>query len=197
MNPLILLRLQMLARLGGVALVVAAVWYGYHAFTEHFMDLGAARVQDQWDREKQVTLAAAREQEEAYRNEENRQRINAERIADEHARIDADRARRLAAASGLALQLRDALAKLDARDRDLSAGATDARVATLVARATAARELFGRCAERYQRMAGEAERIRDQAAGLLDDALTVCRSTRNASTPDGEPGLRIPTNQQP
>lgn len=159
----------------GIALAIAvAISAGIAAVRAHWIGLGEARVQAQWDaRNKadadlalQLAQERARDQAVTYRN--------AERTAHEHHRREADRAARLAVVERNLAGLRDAIAKLDADD--LSAAAADPRVAAIAQRAAAARELLGSCAARFADVAGKAQRLADQVAGLRDFALNVCRA---------------------
>lgn len=161
-------------RIAIVAAVLAAVSAAGIALRAHWMDAGRAQVQTKWDAQKLVDAEAGRVLEMAARAEDNRQRINAERIADEQARQDKARARRIADLERSTVGLRDAIAKLDGDD--LSAAAADPRVAAIAARAITARGLLGSCQARYASVAATANRVRDQAAGLLDFTLTVCRA---------------------
>jgi hypothetical protein len=169
-------------RIAIVAALLAAVGAAGLAVRTHWMDAGRAEVQGKWDAQKLVDAEAGRVLAVEARAEDNRQRINAERIADEQARQDQARAARIAALERSTVGLRDAIAKLDADD--LSAAAADPRVAAVAARAVAARGLLGSCQARYASVAATANRVRDQAAGLLDFTLTVCRAGAAATPPE-------------
>lgn len=168
-------------RLAIYAAIVAAIVAAGVAVRSHLIGVGEARVQAKWDKQKkndadlalQLAQRAAADQAIRYRN--------AERTADEDHRREQARLERLASVQRTVAGLRGAIAKLDADD--LSAAAADPRVAAVARRAIAARRLLERCAERYTSLAGRAERIRDQAAGLRDFALNVCRAGSSDSGP--------------
>jgi hypothetical protein len=169
-------------RIGIALAIAAAIATAGAALRSHWIGAGEGRVQAKWDARKLVDAEAARVLSIAAREEDNRKRINAERIADEQARQDKARALRIADLERSAHGMRDAIAKLDTDD--LSAAAADPRVAAVAERATTARRLLGSCQARYADVAATANRVRDQAAGLLDFTLTVCRSLAAASQPE-------------
>jgi hypothetical protein len=169
-------------RLAILAAVLAAVSAAGLALRAHWVGAGRAEVQAKWDAQQLADERAGRALAIAAREEDNRKRINAERIADEQARQDKARALRIADLERSAHGMRDAIAKLDTDD--LSAAAADPRVAAVAERATTARRLLGSCQARYADVAATANRVRDQAAGLLDFTLTVCRSLAAASQPE-------------
>lgn len=160
-----------IALIVGACLAIAA---GGAAVRSHLIGVGEARVQAKWDKQKQadadqaLVLAQAAARDQAVRDR------NAERTADEDHRREQARLDHLAAAERTARGLRDAIAKLDADD--LSAAAADPRVAAIAQRAATARGLLGECSDRRLDLAGKAQRLRDQVAGLRDFALTTCRA---------------------
>jgi hypothetical protein len=160
-------------RIGAALAAAALLWLAFKAFTGHYVTQGRADVQAKWDAQKLLDAEAARRRGEELRAEENAKRINSERVADEQALREKVRADRLAAADRTVDSLRDSIAKLNADD--LSAAAGDPRVAAFAQRAATARELLGSCSARYTGLAAKADRLRDQVAGLLDDAINVCR----------------------
>lgn len=166
-------------RIGVALAIVAVLTAAGAAVRSHWIHVGEARIQAKWDKQQKadadlaVQLAHQAAVDQATRNR------NAERTADEDHRREQARLDRLAAAERTAAGLRDAIAKLDADD--LSSAAADPRVAAVARRAVTARELLGSCAARYTSLAGTAERIRDQATGLRDFALTVCKAGATAA----------------
>jgi len=164
-------------RIGAAAAAAVLLWLAFKAFTGHYvaqgLTKGRAEIQSKWDKQNLADAEAARLLAIAARDEDNRKRINAERIADEQVRQDQARARRIAELERSTHGLRDSIAKLDADD--LSAAAADPRVAAIAQRATTARGLLGSCQARYAELAATANRVRDQAAGLLNFTLNVCR----------------------
>lgn len=161
-------------RIGIFAAIAVAITAAGVALRSHWIGTGEARVQAKWDAQNkadadlalQLAQERAREQVNVFRN--------AERTADESDRREKARAGRLAVAERTVRELLDAIASLDADD--LSAAAADPRLAPLAERARAGRELLGRCAARYEDLAGRADRLRDQVAGLQDFALNVCHA---------------------
>lgn len=96
---------------------------------------------------------------------------NAERIADEDARRSAATAKRLASASAALGRLQHDIARLNAGDLPKDPG-----LAAFAREARAARDLLGRCADRYRRMDERAKQLGDQVTGLQAFAADVCRA---------------------
>ena len=166
--------------------LAAAVALGVRAIRAHDVSVGyaqgAARVQAEWDGQKIVDQAASLRLRQDASAEQLLKFRNAERNQDEQAKREAAYQRRIAAGSVLADSLQHTITRLDRRD--LSEGAGDARAGALAESATLARELFGSCTQRYRWVAGEADRLRDQVAGLQADAMYVCRGDSTQTKPD-------------
>lgn len=160
------IRLAIYAAMVAAAVAVAA------AVRAHWIGVGEARVQARWDLQKKADADLALQLHAKRASEQDLINRNAERTAHEDHRREQARLQRLADAQRTVDGLRDAIAKLDADD--LSAAAADPRVAAIAERAIAGRRLLARCAARHTELAGRAQRIRDQAAGLQDFALNVC-----------------------
>ncbi len=163
-------------RLAIVAAAVAALVAGVMAVRSHWIGLGdatgSARVQKRWDDQKQVDQAETIRLQQEASTEKLRQLRNAERIAENDALKEKDRARRDRDTAVAVDGMRSTIAALNGRDVS-EAGASPAALAA-AARAAAARELLGRCTETYRGVAAAADRLRDQVAGLLDYNDTVC-----------------------
>lgn len=106
--------------------------------------------------------------ERAMRELGNAMAAQSERVADEtDKKLAAERARSVRAERAVA-GLRDEIARLNARPAP-----EDSRAAALAGEARVARELLGACAAEYQWLAGEADGLRIQVAGLQDRAASV------------------------
>jgi hypothetical protein len=110
---------------------------------------------------------------ERFRLREMAKQKEAERIAGEDAARHDATVVRAAAAERAARSLRDEVARLNGRPAP-----EDPRAAAFAREAAVARELLGSCSDRYQRVAAEADQLRDQVIGLIDFATAVCPSGR-------------------
>ena len=135
---------------------------------------GAARVQTQWNAQKAVDQAKTLELERERNADQLLKFRNAERISDDQAKREAAREQRITAGNALADRLRNTIDRLNRRD--LSEAGSDPRSIALAKGAATARELFGSCTQSYRGLGAEADRLRNQVAGLLDDAMFVCRA---------------------
>jgi hypothetical protein len=160
-----------------IAGLVAGIVAGAAAIRSHYVSQGdaqgASRVQAAWDAQKRVDDAESlRIQKQA--NADLLQKFrNTERISDEeatrtHRRLDRERN-----AAAVVDGLRSTIDRLNRRD--LSAAASDPRLAGIAHEATIARELFGNCSAAHKDLGAEADRLRDQVAGLHDFIATVCQ----------------------
>lgn len=168
-------------RLALIAAVLAALAAGAAAVRSHLIGVGEARTQAQWDKQKAVDQAETLRLARLANAEQLIKFRNAERISDEQARLEAARLRRIAAGDAVADRLRGTIDALNRRD--MSAAGSDAGAAALAQGAATARELFGSCTERYRGLAENADRLRDQVAGLLADAMFVCRAAPPTNQP--------------
>lgn len=104
------------------------------------------------------------------RAEEQEKQRNAEQIAIEGAKRQQALETRLARVNAAAAGLREQISALNAR-----AAPADTEAAAYAREASAARELFGSCAEEYRDMARDADELRDQVIGLQDTLYKVCK----------------------
>lgn len=159
----------MSVRLIAAALLCAAALWSVLAWRSHLISTGdtqgAARVQAAWDaQENERNAVTSRDNATRFRN--------LERTAHEDAKREAARRVRAAAAADAVRGLHAEIARLNSRPDPYPAG--DAGIAACTGEAATARELFGESAGAYQDLAGEADELRDQVAGLQDFARTVC-----------------------
>lgn len=162
-----------------LGLAVAAAIVGVKLWQSHLISQGdargAARVQHAWDTQENARNAAtARDNAIKFRN--------AERTAHEDAKRKAARLVRAAAAAAAVRGLHAEIARLNSRPDPYPAG--DAGLAACAGEAATARELFGESAGAYQELAGEADELRDQVAGLQDFAANVCRAGQGGGAVD-------------
>lgn len=94
----------------------------------------------------------------------------AERIANDAAKKQTVLAARAATTELAAGQLRDEIARLNARPAPASP-----ELAALVGEARTARELLGACAAEYRGVAKAADELRDQVSGLQEFTANVCK----------------------
>lgn len=167
-----------------IAAALAALGWGANALVSHFIGIGdqrgASRVQAAWNEQKAVDQQKTLELERERSAEQLLKFRNAERIADEQAHRDAVRDGRIAAGNAVADSLRSTIERLDRRD--LSEAGGDSRSIALAQSAATARELFGSCNQAQLDLAAEADRLRDQVAGLQADAMYVCRAPQQTNT---------------
>lgn len=168
-------------RLALIAAVLAALAAGAAAVRSHLIGVGEARTQARWDAQKAVDQAETLRLERLAQAEQLIKFRNAERISDEQAKLEAARLRRIAAGDAVADRLRSTIERLNRRD--VSAAAGDPRSVALAEGAATARELFGSCNQAFLGLAAEADRLRDQVAGLQDDAMFVCRAAAQTNPP--------------
>lgn len=165
--------------------VIAAVVVGLlvaagMAVRSHLIGVGEARVQARWDAQKKVDLEETLRLERERDSERMIKFRNAERIADEQAKREGALRQRIAAGNAVADSLQHTIDRLNRRD--LSEAGSDPRSVALAQGAATARELLGSCTERYRWLGAEADRLRDQVAGLQDDAMYVCRTPQQTNT---------------
>lgn len=172
-------------RIAVIAAVVAALLLGIKLLRAHDVSTGdaqgAARIQASWNEQKLIDQAnSLRLQREASAEQLIKFR-NAERISDEQAKREAITQKRIAAGNAVADSLRGTIDQLN--QRDAAVATSDPRFIALAQSAATARQLLGICNERRIGVAKEADRLRDQVAGLLDDATQVCRNLTAKETP--------------
>lgn len=109
----------------------------------------------------------------AARTEEQAKTIAAERIANDHATRQKDTLDRALYAERAVQRLRDEIDRLNARDLPEDAGA-----AASAREARAARDLLGRCSERYRAVDARAQQLGDQVTGLQAFVAEVCGAGR-------------------
>jgi len=112
-----------------------------------------------------------RKAEAAARAKEKTMRADADRIANEQAKKEAELLARAEHADAVAGGLRDEIERLNAGPTP-----ADSTAAALTGQARAARKLLGACANEYRRMAKDADELRDQVSGLQGYATTVCKN---------------------
>ena len=173
------------------ALVLGLVW-AFNAWQQHLVAkgdaIGAGRVHAEWkeadntrlqlEKANQAKAAATRLlEEQKARDQEQARQKTAERIAHETAQREES--------------LRTAVARVDARNRsllstidqlnklqpatsgaDMPGTASQSQAAAWIGEATTARQLLGRCSERYAGVAADAEQLRSQVIGLQDWILS-------------------------
>lgn len=169
-------------RIGLYAFVVAAIASAVMLVRAHWIGVGQARIQARWDAQKVVDDAETLRRERQANAEQLARFKNAERNADEQANREAARSQRDAALGRRLAGLRATIAALNRRP--LPAPSDDAGVAALAGEAATARELLGRCSERYRTVASAADELRDQVIGLQADAATVCRGSAGMPNPN-------------
>lgn len=173
-----------LVRLAIVAALIGLVTAAGMAVRSHLIGVGEARTQARWDQQKAVDQAETLRLERERSADQLIKFRNAERINDEQAKREALREQRIAVGSAVNRRLLDTIETLNRRD--MSAAGSDPGSVALAKGAAAARELFGSCNQAFLGMAAEADRLRDQVAGLYDDAMFVCRApkqTNNGASP--------------
>lgn len=119
------------------------------------------------EREAQIARAARAAEELARRREREMQRY-VDEIARDAAKRQQTLAARAATTDRIAGQLRDDIARLNARPTP-----TDPAAARVFDDARRARELLGACAAEYRGVAGAADGLRAQVMGLQDYARSV------------------------
>ena len=130
--------------------------------------VGRAAVRTAWDKERAAQMQAQLKAEAAVRLLEQNMQRQVERIANEAAKKQAALSARAAATELAAGQLRDEIARLNARPAP-----TGAELAAVVGEARTARELLGACSGRYESVARSADELRDQVSGLQDFVKNV------------------------
>lgn len=176
--------MTLLARLAIVAALIGIVTAAGMAVRSHLIGVGESRTQARWDQQKAVDQAETLRLERERSADQLIKFRNAERISDEQAKREALREQRIAVGSAVNKRLLDTIETLNRRD--LSAAGSDPGSVALAKGAATARELFGSCNQTLLGMAAEADRLRDQVAGLYDDAMFVCRApkqTNNGASP--------------
>jgi hypothetical protein len=158
-----------------LALVVGLV-ASYQRWVDHLVGVGdqqgAARVQALWDRDRlqQQEALSARQAEQA--KEQLAMFRNAERVSHEDQKRTQLRADRSQRADAAVERLRNTTAQLDASD--LPTPDASPRAASLARQASTARELLGSCGAAYRELGQEADRLRDQVAGLQQFVAGSC-----------------------
>ncbi|HQS86512.1 MAG TPA: hypothetical protein PK060_06585 [Polaromonas sp.] len=171
-------------RLAIIAAVLAALAAGAAAVRSHLIGVGEARTQARWDKQKAIDQAETLRLERERSADQLIKFRNAERISDEQAKRESLREKRIRAGDAVADQLRSAIDTLNRRD--VSTAGSDPGSIALAQGAATARELFGSCNQAFLGLAAEADRLRDQVAGLQDDAMFVCRAPKQTNKQNGE-----------
>jgi chromosome segregation ATPase len=122
-----------------------------------------AKIKQAHAEQLQTAEAAARAKEQTLQRQ-------AERIAHEAAKKQVVLSARVATADLAAGQLRDEIARLNARPAPAGAD-----LAAITGEARTARELLGACAAEYRGVAKAADELRDQVGGLQEFAANVCK----------------------
>jgi|GEM_PF-2401435 len=173
MNPLNWMRIAI------IAAVLAALVAAGLAVRSHLIGVGEARTQAQWDTQKAVDQAETLRLERERSADQLIKFRNAERISDDQAKREALRDQRIAVGSAVNKRLLDTIETLNRRD--VSAAGSDPGSIALAQGAATARELFGSCNQAFLGLAAETDRLRDQVAGLQDDAMFVCRAAKQTN----------------
>lgn len=155
------------------------------AVRSHLVGVGEARTQARWDAQKAVDQVETLRLERERSADQLTKFRNAERISDEQAKRESLREKRIRAGDAVADQLRSAIDTLNRRD--VSAAGSDAGAVALAQSAATARELFGSCNQAQLGLAAEADRLRDQVAGLQQDAMFVCRAPKHTNNSGASP----------
>lgn len=174
-----------------VVITLGAVM-GVRAWNAHLIAEGYAQgsraVRTEWDTaeakrrgdEMEAAALASQKQAEAEaaaRAAEQTKQINAERIAREQAQREGALRTALDRASARNRSLLDRIAAFDARDAaaaaDVSGAAPDARAIAFAHEAATARQLLGRCSQRYAELGADADGLRIQVMGLQDYVMGV------------------------
>jgi len=140
----------------------------------HYISVGADRVQKQWDAERRQALEEALTAEAQKRAQELQKRQETERIAHENHQLQMALIERNRVAVERERGLLDALAELDERLADQERASADAVASALAREARTAAQLLGRCTGRYRSVAAAADALKDQVIGLQDYANHVC-----------------------
>ncbi|HQS39224.1 MAG TPA: hypothetical protein PKX42_03265 [Polaromonas sp.] len=164
--------------------MLAALAAGAAAVRSHLIGVGEARTQARWDKQKAIDQAETLRLERERSADQLIKFRNAERISDEQAKRESLREKRIRAGDAVADQLRSAIDTLNRRD--VSTAGSDPGSIALAQGAATARELFGSCNQAFLGLAAEADRLRDQVAGLQDDAMFVCRAPKQTNKQNGE-----------
>lgn len=167
------------ARLLFVAALVALLGWATNLVCTRLVAFGEARTQSKWDAQKAVDAAESLRLQQIASAELALKFRNAERITDEQTKREALRDERIAAGSAVNKRLHATIAALNGRD--VSQAGSDPRAIALAQSAATARELFGSCNQAQLDLAAEADRLRDQVAGLQQDAMFVCRATQHTN----------------
>lgn len=164
--------LTMLLAVGGV---LAALWFGFHHWTDSLRQEGRAEVQAAWDADTQARalLAAAATENTRVKEAQHAQDIEAERKARERDGILVGTV--LADTRGQLERLRATSAAVTARAVQASASAATGPGTDDAAQASGS--VLDRCAQRRVDVAADAEQLATQVRGLqawADSALRVC-----------------------
>ena len=171
--------MTLLVRLAIVAALIGIVTAAGMAVRSHLIGVGEARTQARWDQQKAVDQAETLRLERERSADQLIKFRNAERISDDQAKREALRNQRIAGGNAVNKRVLDTIETLD--QRDVSAAGSDPRSVALAKGAATARELFGSCNKAFLGLAAEADRLRDQVAGLYDDAMFVCRAPKQTN----------------
>ena len=177
-----------------ILVLVMGALFGVKVWQSHLIAKGdaqgAARIQTRWNtaeakRQGDEKVAAARlEKERAEAESKGRiadqiKQQTAERIAREQSEREASLRASLDRAESRNRGLLDTIADLNLRARarataDVPGTAASASTAAHVDDATIARDLLGRCSQRYTSVAGDADGLRLQVIGLQAYVADVC-----------------------
>lgn len=160
-----------------IAGLVAGIVAGAAAIRSHYISQGdaqgAQRIQSAWDAQKRVDDAESLHIQKQANADLLQKFRNTERISDEEATRAHRRLIRQRAAAVAVDGLLNTVETLNRRDP--SEANSDPRVTRLVKDAATARELLGSCSAAHRDLGAEADRLRDQVAGLHDFVATVCQ----------------------
>ncbi|MEG0920284.1 MAG: DUF2514 domain-containing protein [Comamonas sp.] len=173
------------------ALVLGLVWV-FNAWQQHLVAkgdaVGAGRVHAEWkaadntrlrlEKAAQAKAAAARLlAEQKARDQELSRQKTAERIAHETAQREDSLRTAVARADTRNRSLLNTIDQLNKRQPassgvDMPNSAAQSQTAACIGEAATARQLLGRCSERYAGVAADAEQLRSQVIGLQDWILS-------------------------
>lgn len=130
-----------------------------------------AEVRAEFSTYKSEVAENTRKAEAEARTKEQAMQRQAERVAHEVAKKQTVLAARAATTELVAGQLRDEIARLNARPAP-----ADPVAAAIAREAATARQLLGACSEEYRSVAQGADQLRDQVTGLQDYVASVCKN---------------------
>lgn len=171
------------------AAVCAALYFGYQAWAQHYVDKGVQQERAAWqareDKRQKAEADARLAAEKKARAEEARKAKETDRVAQEQAQREAHLRAAADAATRHVGSLQHTIHTLNERDRRRALSA-QSDAAALADEAARARGLLGQCSGRYTAVAASAAEHAAQVIGL-QDYIT-------ATHPDAQP---LPATEEP